>query len=163
MSLCHCRCHCQIQERSGTCTATACQIVPGGLGTRSLAFCLFLALIPLFSFWLELVTGSGTERVLKMCSSSFLNSLSSTHTFILSARAPWNPRVPKLLWWSLSFSSRISRRASIEFLMSGAILDSRVTMHSCSSPSVFLSYGDWDASLALFLFSSLPVLAFLCS
>ena len=143
MPLRHCRCHRQIQERSGTCMATTCQIVPGRLGARSLAFWLFLALIPLFfSFWIELGTGSSAERVLKMCWSSFLNSLSSTHTFSLFARGPWHPRVPKLLWWSLSFSSRISRRASIESLMSGVILDSRVTMHSCSSRSVFLSHGD---------------------
>ena len=48
MPLRHCRCHRQIQERSGTCMATTCQIVPGRLGARSLAFWLLLALIPLF-------------------------------------------------------------------------------------------------------------------
>ena len=68
MSLHHCRCHRQIQERSGTCMATTCQIVAGSLGARSLAFWLFLALIPLFFFlarardWQQ--CGEGFENVL---------------------------------------------------------------------------------------------------
>ena len=115
------------------------------------------------SLWLELGTGSASKKFFTMCWSSFLNSQSSAHTFFLSSRASWHPRVPKLLWWSLSFPSRISRRASIESLMSGVILDSRVTMHSFNSLSVFLNHGHWNASLALVFFSFRSALAVICS
>ena len=93
-----------------------CQIVRGGLVGHNLAFCVFpwSNSSSISSLWLSLATGGGSERVLTICWSSFLKSPSSTHTLFLYARASWHPRAPTFIWWSFSFSSRISRRAFIE-------------------------------------------------
>ena len=106
-----------------------CQIVRGGLVGHNLAFCVFpwSNSSSISSLWLSLATGGGSERVLTICWSSFLKSPSSTHTLFLYARASWHPRAPTFIWWSFSFSSRISRRAFIESLILGATLDYRVT------------------------------------
>ena len=113
---------------------TVCQIVRGGLVGRNLESCVFSwsNSSSISSLWLELATGSVSERVLTMCWFSFLKSPSSTHTFFLHARTSWHPRAPTFIWWSLSFSSRISRGAFIMSLILGATLDYRVTSRTSS-------------------------------